>query len=78
MLRQEEGAVTVAEEAEAVRQCPVIDTMPVVPDEGCDEKEERAVRLVEVRHHPTDDPIGIAWCDDDARGEDERLLAMSL
>ena len=61
-----------------MREGIVIDTMPVLTDQCCDEQEERAVRLVEVRHHPSDNPLGIARCDDDARGEDERLLAMSL
>ena len=61
-----------------MRQCPVIDTMPVVPDEGCDEQEERAVRLVEVRHHPTDEAIAVAGRNDDARGEDQMLLSLRL
>ena len=61
-----------------MREGIVIDTMPILTDQFCDQQEERAVRLVEVSHHPSDDPIGIAWCDDDARGEDQRLLAMSL
>ena len=61
-----------------MREGIVIDTMPILTDQCCDEQEKRAVRLVEVRHHPSDDPIGIAWCDDDACGEDQRLLAMSI
>ena len=56
----------------------VIDTMPVLTDQCGDEQEERAVRLVEVRHHPSDDPVGVAGCDDDACREDERLLTMCL
>ena len=36
------------------------------------------MRLVEVRHHPTDEAIAVAGGDDDARGEDQMLLSLRL
>ena len=34
--------------------------------------------LVEVRHHTTDDAVAVAGSDDDARGEDERVLSLCI
>ena len=34
--------------------------------------------LVEVRHHTTDDTVAVAGGDDDARGEDERVLSLRI
>ena len=59
-------------------ECPVVDAVPVVADEGGDEQQERAVRLVEVRHHTADDAVAIAGGDDDARGEDKRVLSLRI
>ena len=59
-------------------ECPVVDAVPVVTDEGSDEQEERAVGLVEVRHHTTDDAVAVAGGDDDTRGEDERVLSLRI
>ena len=78
MLRQEQRAVAVAEEAEVVGECPVVDAVPVVTDEGGDEQQERAVGLVEVRHHTADDTVAVAGGDDDTRGEDEGVLSLRI
>ena len=59
-------------------KCPVVDAVPVVTDEGRDEQEECAVGLMEVRHHATNDAVAVAGGDDDARGEDERVLSLRI
>ena len=57
---------------------PVVDAVPVVTDEGGDEQQERAVGLVEVRHHTADDAVAVAGSDDDTRGEDEGVLSLRI
>ena len=59
-------------------ECPVVDAVPVVTDEGSDEQQERAVGLVEVRHHTADDAVAVAGSDDDTRGEDEGILSLRI
>ena len=36
------------------------------------------MRLVEVRHHPTDEAIAVAGRNDDARGEDQMFFSLCL
>ena len=48
-----------------MRQSVVIDLTPVATHEGTHEKQERGLRLVEVRDKHTDNLVVVAWADDD-------------
>ena len=45
----------------------VIDLVPVVADEGADQKEQGALRLVEVGYHAAHDMVLVARGNDDLR-----------
>ena len=71
----EHRAVAVAEEAEVVGEGVVIDVVPSVADEGADEQQQCALRLVEVGYHATYDVILVARGNDDLCAGVEHLLA---
>ena len=65
ILRYQQRRVPVAQEAEVVGQGVVVDGVPVAVDKGRDEQQQRALWLVEVGHHGSDDAVVVARGDDD-------------
>ena len=76
--RDEQRRVAVAEKSEIVGKGIVVHPSPVAMQECAHEKEERGLRLVEIRDEHLDDVIPIAWHDDDLCGGMERGELMGI
>lgn len=61
----EYGRVAVTEETEVVGKSIVVDGAPLAADKGADEKEECALRLMEVGDDGAYDVVGVAGSNDD-------------
>ena len=77
-LRNEQRRIAIAEESEIVGNVIVVHPSPVAMQACAYQKEERGLRLVEIRDEHLDDMITIAWHDDDLSGGMERGELMGI